>query len=186
MEKSILVVDCQYDFINGSLACEHGEEAVDNIIKFINNNKNYYVCYSCDWHIVANRSFKENGGIWPVHCVQNTQGANLHRKFYEDIENNEQLPSGESNIFYKGIDNDIEEYSAVNAKNIERKSIKEKINGNVIVCGIASEYCVKETVKELLKEGFKVALYEDGVAYVNENEHKKTLEELKSLGVEII
>lgn len=186
MGKSILVVDCQNDFISGSLACQCAEKAVDNIIKFINNNKDYYVCYSCDWHTSENGSFKENGGIWPVHCVQNTQGAKLHSKFYKDIENCEQLPSEKNNIFYKGVHDEIEEYSAFSAKNIKGEFLNKKLEKEVIVCGVASEFCVKETIKELLKSGFNVSLYAEGVAYVDENGHKRTIEELKELGVEII
>ncbi|WP_027624269.1 isochorismatase family protein [Clostridium lundense] len=186
MGKSILVVDCQNDFITGSLACTNGEKAVENIIKLINNNKDSVVVYSCDWHKESNKSFKINGGIWPIHCVKNTDGAKLHNKFYNEIENYVQSPLKEKNIFYKGIDDVVEEYSAVNAKNIEGKSIEGKMSNEVIVCGIASEFCVKETIKELLKKGFNVSVYKEGVAYVEENGHREVFEELMRLGVEII
>lgn len=102
-----------------------------------NRNKDSKVFYSCDWHSKSNKSFKVNGGIWSVHCLENEKGSELHQK-------------------------------------------------KVIVCGIASEYCVRETIKELLKHDFKVSLLLDGIGYVDKDDHNKNIEELKSLDVNII
>jgi len=186
LNKGIIVVDCQNDFISGSLACHNGEEAVDNIINLINRNKNFKVFYSCDWHSKSNKSFKVNGGIWPVHCIVEAKGSQLHKNFYKNIENVKQSPLNEENIFYKGQDDDIEEYSAFYAKNSKGESLNNKIPKEVIVCGIASEYCVRETIKELLKYDFKVSLFLEGIGYVDKDEHNKNIEELKSLDINII
>ena len=85
MNKSLIVVDCQYDFIDGSLACINAENAVKNIIDFINENPKLNVYYSCDWHSENNKSFKRHGGIWPDHCVQNKRGSEIHKDFYSKI-----------------------------------------------------------------------------------------------------
>lgn len=187
MTKSLIVVDCQNDFIRGSLACENGEVAVEEIISFINNKiDNIQVFYSCDWHSKRNKSFSVNGGIWPVHCVEKTEGASLDKSFYEDIKFLERLPIKEKNIFYKGMDDDIEEYSAYNAKNKNGEKLSNIIGDKVIVCGIASEFCVRETVKALLEKGVTVSILLKGVAYVNKKEHEKSIEDLEKKGVNII
>ena len=73
---SLVIVDCQYDFIDGTLACKHSHEAVEAIIHFLNTHE-VKALYTSDWHRPSNQSFKRNGGIWPDHCVQGTKGAEL-------------------------------------------------------------------------------------------------------------
>lgn len=75
MSKSLIVVDCQYDFIDGSLACINAENAVAENIDYINKNPGLNVYYSCDWHSESNKSFKRHGGIWPDHCVAGQKGS---------------------------------------------------------------------------------------------------------------
>lgn len=65
---SLVIVDCQYDFIDGSLACSGSHEAVAYLIDFINRHE-VEVLYTSDWHSPTNQSFTVNGGIWPIHCV---------------------------------------------------------------------------------------------------------------------
>ncbi len=184
MKKDLLVIDCQYDFIEGSLACGHANEAVRNIVNFINSH-DLNVFYSLDWHNESNKSFKINGGIWPVHCVQNQKGSKLDDVFYEKVLDIKNRPY-EKNMFYKGMNDDIEEYSAFNAKNKDQYVLNKVLSDEVIVCGIASEFCVRETVLDLLKDGKKVELLLEGLGYVDEKEHMKNIEELKKMGVEII
>jgi len=186
MEKSILVVDCQNDFINGSLSCLNGDEVVKNIVSFINLNENAKVFYSCDWHKKSNKSFKVNGGIWPVHCVENTLGSRLHQEFYENVKKRNQSANNKKNIFFKGMDDCIEEYSAFNAKNYLYENLNEKLKGNIIICGIALEYCVKETILQLLNNGFNVYLYLKGVGYITKEGYEDTLTYLKDIGVKFI
>ena len=76
----LIIVDCQYDFIDGSLACSHSREAVRNIIAFANAN-DVECMYTSDWHSKTNKSFKINGGIWPVHCVAGSRGAEVSDEF---------------------------------------------------------------------------------------------------------
>ena len=93
----ILVVDCQYDFINGTLACGHSFEAIANIISLINSNPDAKVYYSADWHSPKHCSYAQNGGTWPVHCQAETHGAAIHDSFFMDIQNPAQRPN-EANI----------------------------------------------------------------------------------------
>ena len=96
---SLVIVDCQYDFIDGSLACSGSHEAVAYLINFINRHE-MEVLYTSDWHSPANRSFKVNGGIWPIHCVAGEKGSALDRHFFADIIDVKNRPN-EENIFHK-------------------------------------------------------------------------------------
>ncbi|WP_422486927.1 isochorismatase family protein [Gudongella sp. DL1XJH-153] len=182
--KSLIVVDCQYDFIDGTLACENAENAVLNIIDYINKN-DVDVYYSMDWHTKDNKSFIVNGGIWPVHCLQGERGAMLHEKFGELIDDSSKTPNPE-NVFYKGLNDEIEEYSAYSAKTESGVVLNEAVEESVVVSGIASEYCVRETALALLEDGFKVQLLYSGLGYVNKSDHLKNLEDLRNRGVNVI
>ncbi len=178
MNKSLIVVDCQYDFIDGSLACINAENAIAEIIDYINENPGLNVYYSCDWHSENNKSFKRHGGIWPDHCVAGRRGSEIHKDFSGKVKNEKNRPN-EDNIFYKGLDDEIEEYSAFEAKNMKGLPLKELVNREVMVCGIASEYCCRETALEFHKAGKDVEFLSDKVAYVNKEDHEKNLVDLK-------
>ncbi len=181
--KDILVVDCQYDFIDGTLACKHAEEAVHNIIKFINANPSARVFYSADKHSPKHCSYIPNGGTWPVHCQAGTHGAELHASFYTDIINPEQRPN-ESNTYYKGTIDDTEQYSAFYAANDKGQDLCDVLGMDVLICGIATEFCVKETVKEFAYTWRNIEVSANMLGWVDDEGHKKTLEELSALGSE--
>ena len=182
--KDILVVDCQYDFIDGSLACGHSEEAVKNIVEFINANPDAKVYYSADWHSLNHCSYTQNGGTWPVHCNANTHGAQIHESFYRDVKNSSQRPN-DANIYYKGDDDSREEYSAFNARNKAGRELNQDIGHDVIVVGIASEFCVRESVIALLNSGRKINVNQKMLGWVDESNHIRNLHELESMGVNI-
>lgn len=181
--KQLLVIDCQNDFIDGSLACIYAPQAISYIVDFIEKHPEVDVFYSLDWHQRTNHSFKEFGGIWPVHCVENEEGSELHELF--DTLNEKQRPKVD-NKFYKGQDDVVEEYSAFNAKSELGERLVDQINDSLMVCGIASEYCVKETVRELLAIGKKIVLLAEGLGYVDEKTHQLAMAEYREWGVELI
>ena len=174
--KTLIVVDCQNDFITGSLACQNALTAVQNIIDQINNN-DVFVIYSCDWHSPTNKSFKEFGGIWPRHCVQDSFGSKIHEDFYEKIKDIKNRPN-ETNVFYKGINDDVEEYSAVKATNKAGLIVEDVVTDEILVGGLATEYCVKETVLAL-KETHNVKVIEKCLGFVNKEDHDKTILEFE-------
>lgn len=182
--KEIIVIDCQHDFIDGSLACAHSNEAVKNIISFINANPDAKIYYSADWHSPKHYSFKANGGTWPVHCEAGTHGAEIHEDFMTGITSPAQRPNAQT-IYYKGMNDAQEEYSAFNAKNEFGHELNQDAGDNVTVCGIASEFCVRESVIDLLKSGRKVEVPEQMLAWVDEAGHKKNIAELKEMGASI-
>ncbi len=188
-EKAHIVVDMLYDFIDGSMACHNSGNAVENSILFINSNPGMPVFYVTDSHPANHCSFKENGGTWPAHCVKGTHGQKIHDSYYTKLDNKTNTPLPQ-NTLLKGEDPDKEQYSGLEAIINTSKTLKEVLIQNniktVYVSGIATEYCINETVLDLHKAGFKVILISKALAYVNETGHKETLEKLKDSGIEII
>ena len=191
--KALAVVDMLYDFIDGSLACQNAEEAVRQTLRFIDSQTNgqagedheildtFPILFIRDHHPADHSSFKEQGGIWPVHCVAGTHGGEIH----SDL-----LPyASEELTFDKGCDKAVEQYSGFEATNSADQSLSEVLElldtTDVYVCGIATEYCVRNTCEDLLKAGFKVHLLKDCIAYVDHDGHLKALEEMVSEGISI-
>lgn len=182
--KTLIIVDAQVDFISGSLACKGSDEALKHLVKLIESNPDMAVVYTADWHSPTNGSFEKNGGIWPVHCVENTEGAGLDQGFYS-LSREDARPN-DKNTFKKGRRDDVEEYSACLGTNAAGDVLKEYVTGNILVAGFASEYCVRETLLGLREEGLNAALYLPGVAYVDEKDHEKNLVDLKQRKIPIL
>ena len=117
-----------------------------------------------------------------MHCVAGTHGGEIHEKLkpYAD----------EDLTFDKGCDKTMEQYSGFDGVNTAGQSLGEVVSmlepENVFVCGIATEFCVRNTCEDLKKAGFNVILLENCLAYVNEEGHRKALEEMKSEGIKVI
>lgn len=178
----IVVVDCQNDFISGTLACTNGDAAVDYIKGYINSNHGIEVFYTADFHPEDHMSFVAQGGQWPPHCVANTVGAEISEVFQEMSESRPSV----NNIYYKGRIVELEEYSAIDATSESGVKMLDLLDDEVIVAGIASEFCVRETVLDLMANGKKVKVLRDGLAYVDESNHLGNLSELEEMGVTLI
>lgn len=161
MSKMLLIIDCQYDFINGSLAVNGAEETMDKLAVYIRENASNYnsIIATADWHPHTHCSFKENGGIWPSHCVQHTKGAAIYQPIIDALNSSKTNYS----IVTKGLDEDHEEYSIF--KNTD--SLTAILGActafditEITVVGIAYDYCVADSVKDglraLPKINFKV------------------------------
>lgn len=151
--KILLIVDPQYDFINGSLEVNGAEEAMDKLADFIKQNGSDYdnIIITADWHPQSHCSFKQNGGIWPIHCVQHSHGAAIYQPIFNALN---EIKSNYI-VLTKGVDEDHEEYSIFkNQKSCASISIicdTLKIN-SIDVCGLAFDYCVADSVKDGLRE----------------------------------
>ena len=192
-DSALVVVDMLYDFIDGSLACQNAEEAVKATLKFIEKKTNgqggeeheildtFPILFIRDHHPADHSSFKEFGGIWPAHCVAGTHGGEIHKEL---------LPyANEELTFDKGCDKATEQYSGFEGLNNAEQSLGEVLElldiSDVYVCGIATEYCVRNTCKDLLKAGFKVHLLKDCLAYVDLEGHQKALHEMAAEGISV-
>lgn len=183
---SLVVVDCQYDFINGTLGCQCAEAAVMNAVLFINNHPDMHVMYSMDWHPANHSSFAKYGGIWPEHCVQNTKGSRLHDAFAGLVQNPEQRPNARS-TYHKGMHADVEEYSAFNARcEATGHAVSQDALHDVVICGLASEYCVRETAAAMMKSGRRVALLTDAIGWINSAQHSEIMKYLISNGASVL
>lgn len=174
----LVIIDCQNDFISGTMACKRGEEAVEKIVEFYNEDMNVY--YTSDFHPINHMSFKDQGGIWPAHCVEGTLGAEIHDKLHESI-----FPPTNENTYYKGRHPKFEEYSGAKARNGNDQMLKDQLPEKVYLGGIASEYCVRQTALDLQKLGKEVVVLKDLLAYVDEEDHKKNLKDLEEKGITI-
>jgi len=167
-----------YDFIDGTLACGNAENAVHEVVKYINAHPDQRVIYIADSHPANHSSFKDFGGIWPVHCVAGTRGGAIHEAFYTDVINLENRPNPATNIFRKGFKVDEEQYSGFESVGPDGKQLKDVVGKNLIISGIATEYCVKNTVVEFLNDGHDIELLASGLGYVDPKGHVETMQEL--------
>ena len=154
-------------------------------IVYINVMNNMSIDCDCDSHPADHCSFQENGGTWPPHCVQGTRGAAIHDKFYDEILNHNIRPQ-KHNMFFKGLNPQKEQYSGYEAVNASGISIEDASTHDIIVVGIASEYCVMETVMDFVKRGFNVSVIVDALAYVDKDGHEKAIAEFRSKGVNLL
>ena len=191
--NALVVVDMLYDFIDGSLACQNSEEAVRQTLRFIDSQTKgqngeeheildtFPILFIRDHHPADHSSFKEFGGIWPAHCVAGTHGGDIHKDLMPYVK--------EELTFDKGCDKSIEQYSGFEGMNSAGQSLGEILElldtTDVYVCGIATEYCVRNTCEDLLRSGFKVRLLKDCIGYVDLQGHAKALEEMSAEGISI-
>lgn len=191
--NALVVVDMLYDFIDGSLACQNAENAVKETLKYIDIQTKgqggeeheildtFPILFIRDHHPADHSSFVEFGGTWPSHCVAGTRGGEIHADL---------LPYAcEELTFDKGCDKAVEQYSGYEGVNDAGQSLGEILElldtTDVYVCGIATEYCVRNTCEDLLKAGFKVHLLKDCLAYVELEGHLKSLKEMAEEGIGI-
>lgn len=157
---ALLIVDVQRDFLpGGSLGVPDGDAVVPVLNRYIAaaRAKGVPIYASRDWHPQNHCSFKPRGGPWPPHCVAGTPGA----AFAEGL----QLPS-DAAIIDKATREDADAYSAFSgttlAEQLRRRGVKR-----LLVGGLATDYCVLNTVRDALREGFGVILLEDAIRAVN-------------------
>jgi nicotinamidase/pyrazinamidase len=199
MASALLLVDLQHDFCaGGALEVRDGDAVVSVANRMIPHFAT--VVATQDFHPPSHGSFAANhqgievgqvfdfGGLaqvaWPVHCVEGTPGAELHR----DLDT-QRLAT----VVRKGTDPSVDSYSAF-FDNGRRKStglsqwLRERQIGDLYVMGLATDYCVKFTVLDALEQGFAVWLLEDGCRAVNLQPHdgEQAIAEMRSAGATII
>ncbi|MFW6346256.1 MAG: nicotinamidase [Halomonas sp.] len=174
----MLVVDMQNDFCEGgALAVAGGNALVPGINAEIDaaQRAGVLVVASRDWHPVDHASFAHRGGPWPVHCVQDTEGAAFHPD----------LALGTDTIrVSKATAFDADAYSAFDGTGLGGY-LKEKGIKRVIVCGLALDVCVKATVLEARREGFTTLLLERLSAAVDPAAIEACHRDFEEAGIEV-
>jgi len=178
VNKALFVVDLQNDFCpGGALGVPEGDQIIPNINNYVNLflKKNFPVFVSRDWHPKNTKHFKEAGGPWPAHCIQDTEGAKFHPDFH--------LPKN-ATIMSKGTNPDLDGYSVFEARDPQNRSLIEILNSigidELYIAGIATDYCVKMTSLDALDNGFVVNVLTDAIKGVDKNDSEISLKEIVS------
>jgi nicotinamidase/pyrazinamidase len=149
MAEALLIIDFQNDFTpGGALPVEHGDEIAPRLGELAADPRFDVVVATRDWHPPDHGSFKEQGGIWPVHCVQGTAGAELHPSLDR---------SRIDLVVDKGQDRNTEGYSGFEATGLETL-LRDRGVDRVTIGGLATDYCVKNTALDALRFGFDVTV----------------------------
>lgn len=180
-KKALIVVDVQNDFCpGGSLAVAEGDEIVAPLNKLMKEflDRGEPVYKTRDWHPEKTKHFAIYGGTWPIHCVQNTRGAEFHTDLLDDPR---------ITVISKGFDERADGYSGFDGTQLAQLLRDEEVK-EIWVGGLATDYCVKQTVIDGVHNGFKVKALADTMRAVNVNpdDGKKAIDEMKEAGAEII
>ena len=153
--KLLLLVDVQYDFINESLAVSGAPEVMDNLANYIASQPEgtfASIVMTADFHPYRHASFKDNGGLWPVHCVQHCHGAAIYQPVFEAV----MKLYPEAQVLTKGDDASVDEYSIM-ANQASAKKLLDIIENlcieEIYVAGLCGDYCVGNSIKDLVKAG---------------------------------
>ncbi len=194
---ALIIVDIQYDFVpGGALAVPTGDE----IIPIVNELQKSFglVVATQDWHPEKHKSFASSHPgkkvfkkiqlhgldqvLWPDHCIQGTNGAELHKGL-----NTNRVEA----IFRKGMDSDIDSYSGFYDNGYKKSTglagyLRERKVTKVYICGLASDYCVFFTARDAIKENFETYLVEDATRPIDPNGFDMAKDEILSRGGQII
>jgi nicotinamidase/pyrazinamidase len=176
---AVLAIDVQKDFCAGGTLGVNGSDAVVPVLnQWIETAflKEAPVYLSRDWHPIKHPSFKENGGPWPPHCIQDTDGA----RFHPDLKRPEN-----ADVVTKGTRFDINQYSAFDRTGLRDRLVRDGIR-RVWIGGIALDVCVFHTVMDAIKNGFDVHVISAGTRPVDPEEGRKAIKEMKNAGATIV
>jgi len=158
--SALLVTDIQNDFCpGGALAVPGGDAILPIVNRYIESfdRLGCTVVASRDWHPPGHSSFKEQGGPWPVHCVQGSWGGQFHPCLT--------LPPG-ALVMSKATDPKREAYSAFEGTPLEER-LREGGIDTLYIIGMATDYCVKNTVLDARRLGFRVVVLEDAICGID-------------------
>jgi len=183
--SALLIVDVQNDFCpGGALPVPHGDRVVPVLNRYVGDAVEHGmpVYASRDWHPAVTRHFKEYGGEWPPHCVQNTDGG----RFHADL----QLPDS-AIVVSKGQDPDKPGYSALEGYTVDGKTLLADLRARQVdhlyVGGLATDYCVKQSVLDALAAGLKVTVLRDAIAGIDAQpgDADRAIARMREAGAEI-
>jgi nicotinamidase/pyrazinamidase len=172
--RALLVIDFQNDFTppDGALAVAEGDEIAGPVRRLAEGIG--LVFATRDWHPPDHSSFETEGGPWPVHCVQGTPGAELHPAM-------EGIPV--EAIVDVGREREDQGYSGFEKSNLA-ELLRDQDVDEVVVCGLATDYCVRASAIDACREGFDVAVATDAVraVEVEPGDGERALEEMRAAG----
>lgn len=172
---TLVVVDGQYDFCNpaGALYVSGAKTAVEHILHFIHTHEKLAeVIFTVDWHQAKDASFIPQGGPWPPHCIGFSKGSQIDERLVQACLDRE-IPF---QVIRKGEVIETEEYGAF--QHIEKLSggryrlatMTDEVicaDHRMVICGVAGDYCVLETLRNLLNGGLSVDVFASGIASID-------------------
>ena len=186
---ALLVVDVQNDFAdaNGNLYVQGGEDVVPLINGEIDRAQaaGIPVVYTKDWHPPDTPHFAKYGGKWPVHCVRDTWGA----EFHPDLK-----VAGDTIYKATGPEDGYSGFSMTHLPTGERREtgleqlLRDRGVGHVVIAGLATDYCVKETGLDAVEMGFDTEVIADATrpVEVESGDGDRALHDLEQAGVRLV
>jgi nicotinamidase/pyrazinamidase len=176
-DDALLIADIQHDFLpGGALGVAGGDEIIPVLRRYITRFESHGlpIIATRDWHPPNHCSFQERGGIWPVHCVAGSPGAEPPAGVH--------LPP-KTLIIHKATTPDKEAYSAFEGTRLDAELRSAGIR-RLFVGGLATDYCVLNTVKDAIRLGYTAVLLVDGIRAVNvhRNDGQAAEEDMIRLG----
>ncbi len=175
---ALILVDVQNDFCpGGALPVPEGDRVVPPLNTLLGRVRAFAVA-TRDWHPPTHCSFRPQGGPWPIHCVAGTPGADFHPA----------LHTGRvAQVISKATRPDEEAYSGFQGTQLADLLRKRGVR-RVFVAGLATDYCVKATALDAVKNGFEVTVLEDAIrgVEVQPGDCARALEEMKRAGIRLL
>lgn len=174
---ALIVVDVQKDFLpGGNLGVPDGDAVVAIMNRYLEHFRRAKLpLYATrDWHPEGHCSFEAQGGPWPPHCLAGSEGA----QFADDLDLGDDV-----HVISKATTVEKDAYSGFEGTDLAERLRKQRVK-RLFIGGLATDYCVFNTVKDALREGFEVLLMEDGIRGVdiNAGDSKKAIEKMHALG----
>ncbi|OFZ51307.1 MAG: hypothetical protein A2428_15840 [Bdellovibrionales bacterium RIFOXYC1_FULL_54_43] len=177
----LIATDVQHDFLpGGSLPITNGDRVITPLNTAIRgfSSQGLPVVATRDWHPQNHSSFFAQGGRWPPHCVAESFGAHFDERL--------ELPEGVV-VISKATDRDKEAYSAFEGTDLNAQ-LRSLGAHRIVIGGLATDYCVLNTVKDALRLGYKVYVLEDAIEAINArpDDGLRALREMERLGAVLI
>ena len=172
---ALLIADIQHDFLpGGALGIAEGDKIIPVLLNYVKRfeSQGLPIIATRDWHPPNHCSFQERGGIWPVHCVAGSRGAEPPPMF--------SLPPA-TTIIHKATSPQAEAYSAFEGTQLHAHLQAAGVQ-RLFIGGLATDYCVLNTVKDAIRLGYRAVLLKDGIRPVDVNDGRAADEEMIRLG----
>ena len=178
-EDALLIIDMQRDFLpGGALGVPQGDEVLAPVNRLLRlfSKQGLPVYASRDWHPENHCSFAARGGPWPPHCVAGTPGAAFPNQL--------DLPAG-AIVVSKADTADLDAYSAFNGTHLAAQ-LRDRGVRRVVVCGLATDYCVLNTAIDARENGFEVLVVPEAMRAVDvaPGDGERALARMTGLGAE--
>jgi nicotinamidase/pyrazinamidase len=177
VSRALLIIDFQNDFTSGgALEVPGGDEIAEPVKRLADQFDHVFA--TRDWHPPDHASFATEGGPWPVHCVQGTHGAELHPAM-RDVE--------VEAIVDVGVERDDEGYSG-----FEKSKLADLLHeagvDELVVVGLATDYCVRASAIDACREGFDTTVVTDAIraVEVNPGDGERALEDMERAGAKLV